>query len=126
MHILHTNWAVLFERSYNAFVGVFVYILYTRTTGVTMKRLVSASNSTYSTLITVIYFFFISIVIEKIAYIAKIRSKLHIALFTIFLRFLDMLTQKTSDLSHSMPIHLMVLLWVHLILIFHLIMAQSA
>lgn len=66
------------------------------------------------------------VIVEQIADRTEVPGELNLAFLALFLTWLHGLTVQAANLLHSMPVDLMVLLWVHLRLKLHLIMAQPA
>ena len=91
-----------------------------------MEIVFSSSNSAYAASIAMKYFFFFVFVIEQIANTTKISGKLDLAIFTIFLRRLNMFTNLAANLNYFMSINFMIFFRIHFILIFSYIMAESA
>ena len=68
----------------------------------------------------------IPLIIVHITYAAEVLAELYAALLTILLWFLNMFALETAYLGDGMPIHLMVLLRVHLIIVPLFIVAKAA
>ena len=125
LHIFHAYHTILFQSVLNTFMICLLENAQAAGTSVTMKVVLSSTNSANSTALAVKYFLLITIVIMKFADRAKIASKLNFTFATIMLRFLNCFTFIALDGLNFFTIKLMIFLWIHLILIMHLIMAQS-
>jgi hypothetical protein len=91
-----------------------------------MEEIISSTNTTNATSITMKNLFALPVIIEKFANFTKIACELNFTVFAIFLRLLNSFTFITLDFFNSLPVDLMILFGVHLIVIFCIIMAKSA
>ena len=97
-----------------------------RTAHVTMIKLLLGTYTTDAAAVAMKCLLLIPLIIIHIAYAAEVLAELYAALLTILLWFLNIFALETAYLGDSMPIHLMVLLRVHLIIVPLFIVAKAA
>ena len=91
-----------------------------------MKRIFTPTHPAYLAPIAMENLFFLMFIIKEITFLAKICGKFNLAFFAWFLRFLNMITIITFNLFYFMPIDFMIIFLIFIIIVFDLIMANSA
>lgn len=93
---------------------------------ITMEVVFSATNSADSAALAVKVLLFLPVIVKKVANIAKVASKLNTTLLALLLWLLDSLALHAPDLLDGFSVKLVVFLWIHLIVVLDLIVAQPA
>ena len=92
---------------------------------IAVKRLFAATKSTNSTFIAMVYLFLFLVVIKQVADCAEVGGHFYFTIFTILLRFLNMVAFKAFYFLNFMSFHHMTLFGVPLVMILYIVMTQS-
>ena len=125
MHVFHTNYTVLFKASFNALMFSTIKLNFkAHFTLITMKTIISPTNPTQITFLTMKWLFLqIIIIIKNIAKRTIVPSKYNSTFLTLFLRLLNLLTIGTLNFFHIFSSHLMHLIYIFFLFVFNPIMA---
>jgi len=94
--------------------------------GVTMEKIVSATDSADSTAIAVEYLFLLPVVVKEVADFAKVAGKLDVAVGTVLLAWLLSATVQALYLFNRVPVDLVVHFWVSFIVVFYFVVTHAA
>ena len=124
MHVFQANCTVILD----ALTSVIFLILLCHApfTLITVENFFTTSISTNAAFVTVEFWWFFWIIVPKVADTTEITSKINFAFFTCFLWFLYMITVRTFNFHHFMPINFMIFQRVRTLFIILFIMAVSA
>ena len=126
VHVFHAHHTVILQLALCARVVSFLHHGEAALTLVAVEEVVTASNSTDAAPFAVEDLLPFVVIVEQIADAAEVPGELDFTLFAGFLWLLNCVTVVALDLLDVMTIKLVVLLWIELVLIFHLVMAESA
>ena len=126
LHVFKTNDTVLVQALIDALVIVEQRFVHAAATVIAVKEIFRWTDSADAALVTMEHPLFLPFVIVKGANVTEVRGKVFVALSAGSTFLLLIATSQTLDVCHSMPIQLMILLWVKFVFVVDLIMAKPA